>query len=146
MITKNSSGFSLIELIIVIVVVGISVVILLPVFSNVITSAHRVSELHQGQLLAQERMSQMLNTRWADGGFADIVDDEESIDLGGPVQFDRELEVQGGVFNSGTGSLSCSGSAYNNEDYKCVIITVGIAGADSPLVKALDLISKEDSP
>ncbi|MBF0358269.1 MAG: prepilin-type N-terminal cleavage/methylation domain-containing protein [Magnetococcales bacterium] len=146
MTTKSSSGFSLLELIIVIVVVGISVVILLPVFSRVITSSHRVSELHQGQLLAQERMGQMLQTRWADDGFNNIVDDNESIDLGGPVLFDRELSVQGGVFNSGNGSLSCSGSAYNSEAYKCVIIKVGIAGEGSPLVKRWTMISREGSP
>jgi prepilin-type N-terminal cleavage/methylation domain-containing protein len=141
MMTKNSSGFSLIELIIVIVVVGISVVILLPVFSNVITSSHRISELHQGQLLVQDKMSQMLKMHWADNKFNEITDEVESLDLGGPVQFDRELEVQGG--NSVNGSLSCSGSAYNNEDYKCLIITVGIAGEGAPLVRRWTMISKE---
>ncbi|MBF0381431.1 MAG: type II secretion system protein [Magnetococcales bacterium] len=132
---QNCSGYSLIELVFVIVILAIVAVGLLPLFNIAITSAQEVSEIHQGQLLAQEGMSQIANQVQRGSGFVGVVDETLQIDLGGPLVFEKIVEVQGGLFNSNNSSLSCSGSPYNDERYKCVFITIKIASQETILAK-----------
>ncbi len=142
----QGGGFTLIELIVVIVVMGIALLGFMPVFNHVLSAEHRISESHQGQLLVQERMSQVLAARWGSSGFTGIIDglfaDESAMDLGGAVRFDRKVEIQGAYFATGSQTLSCSGSAYNNEDYKCVIVTVSVAGEGSTLARRWTMFAR----
>ena len=138
-------GFTLIEFILVIVIMGIALLGLMPVFNHVIASAHRVSELHQAQLLAQEWMSQGVATRWGTAGFEGLntvlfVEDPDA--AVGPVLFERCVEIQSGSYNSGSNSLACSGAAYINEDYKCLIVTVRLAEEGSTLARRWTMFAK----
>jgi prepilin-type N-terminal cleavage/methylation domain-containing protein len=139
---QNSYGYSLIELIIVIVILGFSAVGLLPMLSQALSSAQIISEMHQGQLLAQEGMSQIVADRWGDVGFTGVVDQEKQIDLGGSLLFDQLVEVQGGIYNSFNSTLSCSGSPYTNENYKCVIIRIKIASEDTLLARRWTILAR----
>ncbi|MBF0445314.1 MAG: type II secretion system protein [Magnetococcales bacterium] len=140
--TQNSSGYSLIELIFVIVILGVAAVGLLPMFGQALSSAQQISEMHQGQMLAQEAMSQIVADRWGDVGFTGVVAQEKQIDIGGPLLFEQIVEVQGGVYNSFNSSLSCSGSPYNNENYKCVIIKIKIASEEALLVRRWTILAR----
>jgi prepilin-type N-terminal cleavage/methylation domain-containing protein len=138
----NSPGYSLIELIFVIVILGVSAVGILPMFSQALTSTQKISELHQGQLLAQEGINQVVADKWGDVGFTGVLAQEEQIDLGGSLIFDKIVEVQGGIYNSSNSSLSCSGSPYSDEDYKCVIVKIQITGEEAILAKRWTILAR----
>ncbi|MBF0455832.1 MAG: prepilin-type N-terminal cleavage/methylation domain-containing protein [Magnetococcales bacterium] len=129
---NSNRGFTLIEMVIIIVLLGVSAVGMIPLFTQVLTSAHEISELHQGQLLAQERIEEVVAARRGAAGFSGLTEalfaSERGIDLGGAVRFDRLVQVEGGVFDSVANTLRCSGWDYNNEEYKCVIVEVRTAG------------------
>jgi prepilin-type N-terminal cleavage/methylation domain-containing protein len=142
----GKGGFTLVELIITIVVLGITLLGLQPVFSHVLASAHRVSELHQGQLLAQEQMSELLADRLhgTGPGYSGLaaMAGTSRIDLGGPVLFERTVAVEGGIFNIDDNSLSCSGSAFANEEYACLIIEVRVAGEERVVARRWTIFAR----
>lgn len=131
---RIESGYTLIELVVAIVILGVVVVGLLPVFSNILSSSHRVGEMHQGALLVRERMEDVIAVRRQMGftGFAELTaerfGDEIALDLGGPILFDRSVSIQGGEFYPIDGSLGCGGFPYNGEAYKCVKVVVKTNG------------------
>jgi prepilin-type N-terminal cleavage/methylation domain-containing protein len=144
----NQTGFTLIELIVALVLLGICVVGLMPVFQQILGANHRIGEMHQAQLLAQEKMAEVLEARWGSGGFNGIdpsrFPDEIGFDIGGPVRFDRAVEIQGGSFNGNDNSFICSGAAYINETHRCVFVTVRLTGEGTLLARRWTLFGTDN--
>ncbi|MBF0193011.1 MAG: type II secretion system protein [Magnetococcales bacterium] len=138
----NSSGYSLIELVFVIVILGVSAVGVLPMFSQALFSAQKISEMHQGQMLAQEAINKVVKDKWGEVGFTGIVASLSQVDIGGPLIFEEIVEVEGGIYNSSDNSIFCSGSTYTDENYKCVTIKIKIAFEEEILAKRWIIISK----
>ncbi|MBF0448237.1 MAG: prepilin-type N-terminal cleavage/methylation domain-containing protein [Magnetococcales bacterium] len=126
-----SAGYTLIELILVLLVLAICLVGVVPVFNQTLSSAPGLSDQQVAGLLVQERLDQILANRRNRPGFAEIVEsnygDEPALDLGGPTVFSRTVAIQGGHFDAATATLSCSGVAYDGETYKCVLVQVSQA-------------------
>lgn len=125
---QDAAGLSLIELVVVLVITSLCVLTLLPVLTSLLSTGHRISEMHQGQLLAQERIDQIWAVWWGENGFNTVVDGlfppESGLSTGGPIRFDRSVEIQGATFDAETESLTCTGEAHTDESYKCVIVEV----------------------
>ena len=124
----QQAGLTLIELIFFIVVISIVAATMAPLFSQLFSTLHVVSEGVQGHYLVQERLEKMtakMRTDQADW-FPNLQDQSVTINLDG-VQFVRTVQVQGAILN-GT-DLACTGSPHTSEVFKCV--TVSVSRADT---------------
>ncbi|NGZ07589.1 MAG: hypothetical protein G8237_14685 [Magnetococcales bacterium] len=132
-----SGGFSLIEAIFFIVVAGISMAGVIPLYSNVLTNQYKVSTYMQAEYLFLET-AESLRAAYAKGaGFANITEanfpSRMAMDLGGTMRFDLLIEVEGMV--PGQLPNPCTGQDYAGESYKCVTVTVRKAGSSEVLFR-----------
>lgn len=128
----KQKGFTLIEVIFFIVVVGIAMAGITPLYMQVLSGLHVLNEGMQAEFLGRE-MSESLRAAYGkDGsGFVNLTQanfpSQTGIDLGSGFQFDRTVEVQGMI----PGQLPdpCTGQPYNGESFKCLTVTVKASGS-----------------
>lgn len=142
----HEQGFSLIEMILFIVVTGIAMLGIVPLYNNVLANLHLISDTMQAEYLGLEMVERLTATYFnapvgAPAGSRNFVGitsanfpSETAIDMGAGLKFDRTVTVEGMV--PGQTPNPCTGSAYNGESYKCVIVVVTPNGSNQILFKS----------
>ncbi|MEO5330518.1 MAG: prepilin-type N-terminal cleavage/methylation domain-containing protein [Magnetococcus sp. YQC-5] len=130
-----SHGFTLIEVIFFIVVVGVSMAGITPLYMTVLSNLHTLNDGMQAEYLGWESVEK-LKAAYANGsGFAKLTEvnfpSESGINLGGTVLFDRTIEIEGMI--PGKTPDPCTGQAYNGELFKCLTVTVKVNGSGEVL-------------
>ncbi|MBF0311187.1 MAG: type II secretion system protein [Magnetococcales bacterium] len=122
----RARGFSLIELILFVSVVGVLMVGLMPLLQNVLGSVQTSQQATQGLFLAQERLEQMIGAYRVGAGFDGVTEaafpDEAGIALGNGPVYNRDVVVEGASIAGQT--LTCNGGAYVSGNYKCVSVRI----------------------
>ncbi len=119
-----SWGFTLVELIFFIVIIGIIGAVMGPVFGRAFSSLHIIGDGVRGHYLAQERLEEMcagMRETDSEDWFPGIRDESETITLDGS-RLVRIVQVQGADLNGD--DLACTGLSYSGEPFKCVTVTV----------------------
>ncbi|MBF0626877.1 MAG: type II secretion system protein [Magnetococcales bacterium] len=134
---RKAGGFSLIELIFFIVISGITLVGIVPLYTTVLTNLHVHSDIVQAEYLGWE-MAETLQSAYNKGdGFLDLTEakfpTQTGIDLGGTLKFDRLVEVEGMI--PGRLPNPCTGQEYAGEPYKCLTVIVKQAGTNQELFR-----------
>ncbi|MBF0213988.1 MAG: type II secretion system protein [Magnetococcales bacterium] len=136
-VNRTTGGFSLIEMILFIVVVGISMAGIIPLYNTVLSNLHVISDSMQAEYLALE-MAETLRAAYAKGaGFVNVTEanfpSQTGIDVGGTLRFDRTVVIEGMI--PGQLPNPCTGQEYNGEAYKCVTVTVSETGSGTVLFR-----------
>lgn len=118
----KDQGFTLIELIFFMVMLGLVVVGIVPLVDRIFSDLHRVMEYTQGYFLAQGVLEQTY-ARNEGGAFDQIVWDEACLDPNEFPSLRCEMDVVGATFDADTGIFNCT-NGYSNENYKCVTVTI----------------------
>ncbi|MBF0273393.1 MAG: type II secretion system protein [Magnetococcales bacterium] len=134
---RASQGFTLIEVIFFIVIAGVSMAGLVPLYNTVLLNLHVLSDGMQAEYLALE-MVETLTAAYAKGaGFANLTEanfpSQTGIDLGGTMRFDRIIQIEGMI--PGKQPNPCTGMEYNGEPFKCLTMTVMENGSGRVLFK-----------
>ena len=120
-------GFTLVELLVFIVIVGFAAYALFRSFGSVLPRSPTAAQLTQAMQLAQERMELILGQRdspLAGRGFNNTVD-LDPCNVGAPTVCTNTL----GYTVSSTGTASGGGVIWNgNANYKIVTVTVTLGG------------------
>ncbi len=134
---NKQGGFTLIEVIFFIVVTGIAMAGITPLYMQVLSNLHTLNDGMQAEFLGRE-MSESLRAAYAKGsGFNNLTEanfpSKTGIDLGGTVLFDRTVKIEGMI----PGQLPdpCTGKSYSGEAFKCLTVTVTASGTGSVLFK-----------
>ncbi|MBF0340941.1 MAG: hypothetical protein HQL95_08270 [Magnetococcales bacterium] len=125
----TQDGFSLLEAIFFIVVSGIALSAIIPLYGTVLSNVHVLSDNMQAEYLGLEmieRINAVYNKASPPATLKSFIlvteaqfPSEVAIDLGGgAMKFDRTVEVQGRINNV------CTGIPYNGEAEKCVFVRV----------------------
>ncbi|MBF0178930.1 MAG: type II secretion system protein [Magnetococcales bacterium] len=136
------AGFSLIEVIFFIVIAGISLSAITPLYMTVLSNLHIVSDGLQAEFLAQESLESVAATygkgndplafnRISEANFPT----QNGIDIGGTITFDRVIAIEGRI--PGKTPDPCTGQPYNGEAGKCVKVTVKASSTGEVLYSSL---------
>lgn len=120
-------GFTLVETLVFIVIVGVAAVALFTSFKNVLPRSPTAAQLTQAAELAQERMELILGQRDAQG-YNNAVD-LDPCNRGAPSVCTATFGYT--VASAGTGVAAASWVAWNGQptsDYKLVTVTVSLSG------------------
>lgn len=125
---RRSWGFTLIELIFLMVLVSIVAVGVAPLVAQVFSHVHVVKEGVQGHFLLRAVLAQTY-ARYENGMFDQIVSEENCLDSDGEnwtagFPFHCQMVVVGADFNAVAGTLGCKSDLSANEGYKCVTVTI----------------------
>ena len=122
-------GFTLIELIIFIVVIGLVMAGMVSVVGQVLSRLHHMPEYIQGYFLVQAMVDQM-NAQDAEAEIGEIVSGSCQQPNGvtpwvaGDVAMTCEVDEVVAVPNFVTNSFECTNQIYTEEPFKCVTITI----------------------
>ncbi|MBF0163268.1 MAG: prepilin-type N-terminal cleavage/methylation domain-containing protein [Magnetococcales bacterium] len=134
---RGAAGFSLIEMIFFIVVLGISMAGIIPLYNNVLSNLHVMDEGMQAEYLGLEMVETLKSVYNKGAGFIKIVDanfpSQYGIDIGGRLQFDRVVVIEGMI--PGLVPGPCTGQDYIDEDFKCITVKVLRSGSSEVLFR-----------
>ncbi|GAB0057151.1 hypothetical protein SIID45300_01474 [Candidatus Magnetaquicoccaceae bacterium FCR-1] len=134
---RKSAGFTLFELILFIVITGITATGLIPLYNNVLSNLHVMNEGMQASYLGWEMIETLksINGYNPPAGFGNLIEanfpPEYGIDVGGQLRFDRFVQIEGMI--PGQMPTPCTGQEYNNEAFKCITVSVRKTGTSENL-------------
>ncbi|MEO5344884.1 MAG: type II secretion system GspH family protein [Magnetococcus sp. YQC-9] len=131
----SATGFTLIEMIFFIVISGISLAGIIPLYNQVLSSLHVLDEGMQAEYLGLEMVETLKSVYNKGNGYANLVEanfpPEYGINIGGTLQFDRTVQIEGMI--PGQAPNPCTGQEYNGEPFKCLTVTVTKSGSSGAL-------------
>lgn len=134
---KSCGGFSLLELIFFLVVAGISMAGITPLYLQVLSTLHILDDGLQAEYLGLETVESMKAAYGNGSGFANLTEanfpSQTGISIGGTITFDRTVEIEGMV--PGQTPDPCTGQEYAGEAYKCLTVTVMATGSSEILFR-----------
>ncbi|MBF0126096.1 MAG: hypothetical protein HQM02_02695 [Magnetococcales bacterium] len=133
----TAGGFTLLEVIFFIVVTGLSLASITPLYMTIFSNLTALNEGMQAEYLGQETVEAMKSAYGKGEGFGKLLEanfpSETGIDVGGAATFDRTIEIEGYV--PGQTPNPCTGQEYNGESYKCLTVTVKVNGSSTILFR-----------
>ncbi|MBF0190854.1 MAG: type II secretion system protein [Magnetococcales bacterium] len=134
---RASQGFTLIEMIFFIVIAGISLAGIVPLYNTVLVNLHVLNDGMQAEYLGLEMVETLVSANAGGAGFANLTEanfpSQTGIDLGGTLRFDRVVQIEGMI--PGQQPNPCTGLEYNGESFKCLTVTVAENGSGQVLFK-----------